>query len=434
LDAPHPLQTEMKGLVEFKIAPLTRLGFRRNGVWCAETAAQRIEHLALMFGALSAAPDSSIRGLGIPLKKLTFALLVFPAVWDWYLNWRNRRRGFFTGWEVDMLRLGLALTRQDTGWLRQCPELACRLSTVDRVVSEADVLGAKERWSDTCDRFYAYALARAREIARVAQVHRDPFEPILSILEAESPLGEYRKITEEILRRMPDARRYPRNAAEATRGFLMLRVGLHLGVRQRNLRELLLCAPGQSPRTERELTKLKRGEIRRLDHSGIWEVLIPSAAFKNAGSSFFAKRPFRLSLPNLGGLYEHLDAYVRVHRKVLLRGAADPATLFVKTVKRSSRDASYDKSTFYQAWCLVIQRYGIWNPFTGRGAIRGLLPHGPHCLRDVLATHVLKQTGSYEQASYAIQDTPEMVAKHYGRFLPQDKAALAAEVLNRVWH
>jgi hypothetical protein len=40
---------------------------------------------------------------------------------------------------------------------------------------------------------------------------------------------------------------------------------------------------------------------------------------------------------------------------------------------------------------------------------------------------------SYEQASYAIQDTPEMVAQHYGRFLPQDKAALAAKILNQVW-
>jgi hypothetical protein len=51
----------------------------------------------------------------------------------------------------------------------------------------------------------------------------------------------------------------------------------------------------------------------------------------------------------------------------------------------------------------------------------------------VLATHVLKQTGSYEQASFAIQDTPEMVAKHYGRFLPQDKALLAGQVLNQAW-
>lgn len=34
---------------------------------------------------------------------------------------------------------------------------------------------------------------------------------------------------------------------------------------------------------------------------------------------------------------------------------------------------------------------------------------------------------------YAIQDTPEVVANHYGRFLPQDKSALAAKILNQVW-
>src|SRR3546814_6072382 len=65
---------------------------------------------------------------------------------------------------------------------------------------------------------------------------------------------------------------------------------------------------------------------------------------------------------------------------------------------------------------MTIQRYGIYNPFTGNGAIKGLMPHGPHNIRDVLATHILKQTGSYEQASYAIQDTPEMVKAHYGKF------------------
>ena len=101
--------------------------------------------------------------------------------------------------------------------------------------------------------------------------------------------------------------------------------------------------------------------------------------------------------------------------------------------KRTSADAAYDQTTFYEAWRWIIQRYGIFNPYTGRGAIPGLLPHGPHNVRDVLATHILKQTGSYEQASYAIQDTPDMVQQHYGRFLPQDKAAIAAQVLNRVW-
>ena len=60
---------------------------------------------------------------------------------------------------------------------------------------------------------------------------------------------------------------------------------------------------------------------------------------------------------------------------------------------------------FYEAWRLAIQRYGIYNPYTDRGAIKGLLPHGPHNVGNVLVTHILKQTGSYEQASDAIHDT-----------------------------
>lgn len=150
-------------------------------------------------------------------------------------------------------------------------------------------------------------------------------------------------------------------------------------------------------------------------------------------SSFFGSKPFRLVLPDLGQLYRYIEDYIDRHRARLLNGASDPSTFFVKTVKVSSANAAYSQTTFYEAWRLIIQRYGIYNPWTNRGAIKGLLPHGSHNVRDVLATHILKQTGSYEQASYAIQDTPEMVAQHYGRFLPQDKAALAARILNKVW-
>lgn len=162
-------------------------------------------------------------------------------------------------------------------------------------------------------------------------------------------------------------------------------------------------------------------------------MLIPSNAFKNANASFFGSKPFRLVLPDLQDLYPYLNAYIDRHRGVLLGGAEDPGTFFVKTVKTTSKDAAYNQTTFYEAWRLAIQRYGIYNPYTGRGAIKGPLPHGPHNVSDVLATHILKQTGSYEQANYAIQDTPEMSRQHYRRFLPQDKAALAARILNQVW-
>jgi hypothetical protein len=433
VDAPPLLAREMSELLSFKTATLTRIGLQRNGVWGEETANQKIEHLGLMFGALAASPQGEVKGHGVPLTHLTFGLLIFPGVWDWYVQWRERRRGFYTAWEVDMLRIAIALCRRDTGWVRQHPELLARVKPVPGLVTEDEIAPAREDWHGACDRLVQHASFRVREVARVARVHRDPFEPIMPILEADSPLGEYRKITEEIVARMPCERRYPRHAAEAARAFLMLRLGLHLGLRQKNLRQLLVCPKGQAPRSERRLEDLRRGELRWSERERGWEVLIPAVAFKNADSSFFGDKPFRLVLPDLGGLYGRLERYIAHQRRLLLGPAEDPGTLFVKTVKLSSRDASYDQNTFYEAWRLAIQRYGIFNPYTGRGAIKGLLPHGPHNVRDVLATHILKKTGSFEQASYAIQDTPAMVAQHYGRFLPQDKAALAARILNQVW-
>lgn len=182
----------------------------------------------------------------------------------------------------------------------------------------------------------------------MARVHRDPFERIMPVLEADSPLAEYRRITDEIVHRMPDARCHPKEAAETVRSFLMLRLGLHPGFRQKNLRQLMLCPPGQPLRTERQLEAVKRGEIRWSEPAG-WEVLIPAVAFKNSGSLFFSGRPFRLVLPDLADLDDHLDAYVRKHRAVLLGRTRDPGTLFVKTVKTTSIDAAYDQNTCYEA-------------------------------------------------------------------------------------
>ncbi|PWC79301.1 hypothetical protein TSH64_06795 [Azospirillum sp. TSH64] len=433
VNAPPALDEEMARLIQFKTSTLTTIGYQRNGVWGEETAAQKVEHLGLLFGALAAKPTGPVQGFGMRLTDMSFAHLVFPAVWDWYIQWRERRRGFYTNWEIDMLQVAAALTREKTGWLRQTPELANRLKPIKGLVSFQEIDRAQADWGEACTQVHQHALIRSKELDRVARVHRDPFEPILPVLEADSPLAEYRKIVDEIIRLMPDEKRYPISAAESVRSILMLRLGLHTGLRQKNLRQLLVCPRGQVHLTERQLADRKCGELRWNDRDGAWELFIPASAFKNATSSFFGKNPFRLPLPDLSGLYGFIDAYLGRHRGRLLRNARDPGTFFVKTVKATSADPSYNQTTFYEAWRLTIQRFGIYNPYTGRGAIKGLLPHGPHNVRDVLATHVLKQTGSYEQASYAIQDTPDVVAKHYGRFLPTDKASLAAQVLNKVW-
>jgi hypothetical protein len=127
--APPELAREVAALVRFKTATLTAIGECRRGVWGEETATQKVEHLGLMFGAIAADPGGPVRGLGASRGGLSLALLVAPAVWDWYLGWREARRGFFTAWEADMLELAKALTRKDTGWLRQNPQSGFSRST-----------------------------------------------------------------------------------------------------------------------------------------------------------------------------------------------------------------------------------------------------------------------------------------------------------------
>ena len=132
-----------------------------------------------------------------------------------------------------------------------------------------------------------------------------------------------------------------------------------MGLRQKNLRQLLLRPRGQPPTSERELERIRAGELRWSERDAGWEVLIPCAAFKNANSAYFSRRPFRLVLPDLGDLYRWIDDYNIRCRPLLLAGAPDPGVFFIKTVKASSRDAAYSQQTFYEAWRLTIQRYGI---------------------------------------------------------------------------
>jgi len=233
---------------------------------------------------------------------------------------------------------------------------------------------------------------------------------------------------------MQDEDRYPRAAAEAVRSFLMLRLDRHLGLRQKNLRQLPPAHAGISrhrgpPRGYEAWRNPLSDRDRGWEVLGCWSRRTPSKT-----------QLLVLRLKTLPTRSCRIFSTSTTSSTPTSNGLAvccwpaheDPDTLFVKTVKANSGDAAYNRTTFYEAWRLTIQRYGIYNPYTGRGEIKGLLPHGPHNVRDVLATHILQQTGSYEQASYAIQDTAEMVASHYGRFLPQGKAALAVKILNQV--
>jgi hypothetical protein len=438
IPAPSRLTREVAELVQFHVALLPPKGYRRRKRWSRTTARMEVGRYGHVFGALVAPPDSHVRGLGVSVKNLTLAMFVFPDIWEWYLQWCFRRRGFFSTSEINIIYDVKHLARKPTGWLRQHPRLAQRLKPIPGLISQKDISRARANWECACDRAFEYAAARLSEVREVARMHRDPFAPILPVLTNESPLAEYKKIGDEMLRRLPDERRPDdrrRLLSESTvvRNYLMFRFALHLGLRQRNMRELLLCPPKHKHRDIVTLEDLERGELRWNTADKAWEVIVPAAAIKNGAAAFFKGRPYMATLPDLDRLYYWISCYLREHRSRLLNGHKDPETFFVRSMREGGHHTELNITSFYSVWKLIIQKYGIYNPYTRRGAIKGLLPHGPHAVRDVLATHLLKTTGSYELASYAIQDSMESVLKHYARFMPHEKVARAAEELNKVW-
>lgn len=432
IPAPASVAKEILDMAKFKTAPLPPTGYLRHRAWRHPTTRSDIRRCASVLGLLAAPPEGSAQGLGVPPEHLTLGLLVFPSLWDWFLQWNLDRRGFFTHSETLALITAKALTRPQTGWLRQHPELTSRLTSVEGLVGASDISRAKKDWERACDQCFEHAQARMKELSFSVRMHRDPFAAILPVLTNDNPLGLYKRIGNEILRHMPDEKRFPTAAATSVRDYLIFRLALHLGVRSRNLRELLICSPGQKPHSTSSLQQLRRGELRWNPAQRSWEVEIPAIAFKNGTSAFFRGRPFQITLPDLEGLYGWIERYLKTHRPHLLDGLRDPGTFLIRA-RRYGVAPSYDEHSFHQMWRTIIYKYGIYNPYTQRGAIKGLLAHGPHTVRAVLATHLLKKTGSYELASYAIQDSVSEVMKTYGRFLPQEKVARAAEVLNKVW-
>jgi len=55
------------------------------------------------------------------------------------------------------------------------------------------------------------------------------------------------------------------------------------------------------------------------------------------------------------------------------------------------------------------------------GVPQKLLPFGPHSIRHMVATEIVKRTGSFEAAANVLLDSIDMVVQHYARFAPRDR-------------
>jgi hypothetical protein len=186
-----------------------------------------------------------------------------------------------------------------------------------------------------------------------------------------------------------------------------------------------LFAQGKQQRSWKELKRLKRGEL-SID-GDTFSVRIPREAFKNS-TSRSVEDENTIIISDHDQMYREIEEYFG-QREVLLAGCDDTGTFFVKTVSARSSSAEYTQIGYYEAFRSTITTYGIYNPYTGQGAIEGLRPHGPHSIRHILATTMVKLTGGFSEAAALLMDTEEMVRDNYTRFLPGERHAKAQGIL-----
>lgn len=416
--APAQFISELDEVHNFKTKKLLPRGMKRNTVWGSASAERADYYLRAIPGALHA--------MGMPTECISLAFPLFPEVIDRYIEWKVSRRGGYTRNISDPLTILESLLHPVTGFITQSPHLRENLKIItgfiskqefDRVMAHTD-----GSWAEACAFARSHLTSRIKEINAIAEKGRDPFEAILPALTSDNPVQLYNKIIEEIRRRIP-VRRYAKSRAEAFRSLMMIRIGLLTGLRSKNLRELFVQQKEQC--SWKELKRLKRGEI--YFDGNICTVRIPREAFKNAPSRAIEDEN-TIFIPDHDGMYLEIEEYL-VQRDVLLAGYDDPNTFFVKTVSSRSSSAEYTQEGYYEAFRSTITTYGIYNPYTGQGAIEGLRPHGPHSVRHILATTMVKLTGGFSEAAALLMDTEEMVRDNYARFLPGERHARAQGIL-----
>lgn len=422
------LEQEWQQLSRFKCSSFSPPGMKRGRGWSSATNTMRRRDFERIFGAL-ALPENKenhrIGGLGLNPCSFTLAMLICPGILHWWIIWKGKRRCDprthtgdckYTNYEASLLFIIGGLFDKEMGWIRQRPDLAEHLQVVPGFIDEQLIKRAKSDWAGVCEQAFDYYMQFAEEVEGRAELIRDPFEPILPILESESPISALKTFAQNVLEDMPDAGATPLLAARAMRDYLTVRLLSATALRSKNIVEL----------TYRNDNK---GELHK--EKDKWVIEISHLRFKNKNSVFFGSRKkkhnYKKVLTDTDGLYDWLEEYLNVHRQVLLQGTESDILLVVCPSR-----PKFTKHKFHGKYRQLTMQYLAHNPYLGRG-IPGVKPHGPHAVRDIIATHIIKITGSYELAAYALGDSVLTVKEHYARFMPEHKLHLADKVMVEAW-
>ena len=292
-----------------------------------------------------------------------------------YLEWRiERAGGVISGAVTTTLRFAGMLLHPQTGFLPRNPALGRKMG-----------ITTNQEWEQHCNAALQWVKNSKKAIAPKVSMSRNPFEPIRSIVELPNPMGA----VADAVQRMQAARIVTGGEAEAKwgRDLLLMMLLASNPIRARNLKELTWRADNS-------------GDLRQ-DADGGWRIVIPRQRLKNSEG---AARDADYNCRVQPALWPHLERYLREYRPLLGGDATDYVFVCPSGKNRPWRGLN-------RRFMAITRRFFIGTP-----------GFSPHAMRHIVATAILKRSGSIIRAAKALHDKPETVQKHYGWLVNDDVA------------
>jgi integrase len=347
------------------------------------TAGMTFSMVCQFFGWLQLGPERGGLGL-LPEKAQCLGNLANVDYVKTYIDWRIKRsRGKISRSVTKVLILSRSMCHPDQGFLVSRPDIGARMG-----------IGDTEQWRMHCQRAHSQFHVAVRNIEPHVTHSRDPFEPIRAILELKNPL----KAVKDALKRIDTDRPVTGGLSEAiwARDRLLVAILSSNPLRAMNLRGLTWRADNTG--------------MLRQDSNGGWRIVIMREHFKNQTG---AARHRDYNTPVQMHHWPFIEVYLRDYRPILLSGSQNDR-VFV-----SHRTPAGEWKTLNKQIAVLTGRY-----------LHGCPGTGPHAFRHLMATAIIKKTGSYSFAAIALHDEEETVRRFYGHLGGDDGARWIASMLD----
>lgn len=338
-----------------------------DGLW-VPTGDRAFSEVASFLGWAKLSPDRG--GRGMSPDQLTLGLFSDKTLLVKYLDWMVERAGAIHGGIVWFVRFAAMLCHPVTGYLRTRTDIRERM--------KFSSLDAWEGHLRDVQRWLIKEIDPKLVVAHKSSGRsRDTNKAIAPILAMASPLDALA----QMVRKLENSLRFAEGPEEMriARDVMLVALLISNPLRALNIRRLTYL-PDNS------------GHLRRTPEGG-WKLFIPRADFKNIHGA--AKdRDYDVEIDP--SVWPFITRYLKTYRPML--GQDRPELVFV-----SERNLARE-------WKGLNRRFHLIT----RTLIPGCGGFGPHSVRHIYATHVIKQTkGDFLAAAEALHDEPDTVKQSY---------------------